>query len=79
MILDSIKVKNFKAIRDSGLVKFGTLTAFIGNNGAGKSSLIEALETYQVVVSDGLDVAMQRFMGRAHRVGLAPGMAGQEK
>ena len=66
MILDFIRVKNFKAIRDSGLVKFGALTAFIGNNGAGKSSLIEALETYQVIVSDGLDVAMQRFMGIEH-------------
>lgn len=69
MILDAIKIKNFKAIRDSGSVKFGALTASIGNNGAGKSSLIEALETYQVIVSDGLDVAMQRFMGIALRTG----------
>ena len=66
MILDSIKIKNFKAVRDSGAVKLGPLTALVGNNGAGKSSLIEALETYQAVVADGLDNAMQRFMGIEH-------------
>ena len=66
MILDSIKIKNFKAVRDSGVVKLGPLTALVGNNGSGKSSLIEALETYQAIVSAGLDVAMQRFMGIEH-------------
>ncbi|WP_341908555.1 AAA family ATPase [Polaromonas sp. YR568] len=66
MILDSIKIKNFKAVRDSGAIKLGPLTALVGNNGSGKSSLIEALETYQSIVADGLDVAMQRFMGIEH-------------
>lgn len=66
MMLDSIKVKNFKAIRDSGVVKFKPLTVFVGNNGSGKSSLIEALETYQTYVARGLDEAMQRFMGMEH-------------
>ena len=63
MILDSIKIKNFKAVRDSGVVKLGALTALVGNNGSGKSSLIEALETYQTILTDGLDVAMQRWLG----------------
>lgn len=66
MILDTINVKNFKAVRDSGTVKLGPLTALVGNNGSGKSSLIEALETYQAIVAGGLDVAMQRFMGIEH-------------
>lgn len=66
MILDAVKIRNFKAVRDSGSVKLGPLTAFVGNNGAGKSSLIEALETYQAVVANGLDTAMQRFMGIEH-------------
>ena len=66
MMLDSIKIKNFKAIRYSGAVKLGPLTALVGNNGSGKSSLIEALETYQTYVERGLDVAMQRFMGMEH-------------
>ena len=64
--LQSLRVRNFKAIVDSRVVKLGPLTAFIGHNGAGKSSLIEALETYQAIVSDGLDVAMQRWFGIEH-------------
>jgi predicted ATPase len=66
MRLQSLRVRNFKAIVDSKTVKLGALTAFIGNNGAGKSSLIEALETYQSIVRDGLDVAMQRWLGIEH-------------
>lgn len=66
MRLQSLRIRNFKAIVDSKTVKFGPLTAFIGNNGAGKSSLIEALETYQSIVSDGLDIAMQRWLGIEH-------------
>ncbi len=64
--LQSVRVRNFKAIVDSKVVKLGALTAFIGNNGAGKSSLIEALETYRSIVRDGLDVAMQRWLGIEH-------------
>ncbi len=64
--LQSVRIRNFKAIVDSKVVKLGALTAFIGNNGAGKSSLIEALETYQAIVRDGLDFAMQRWLGIEH-------------
>lgn len=66
MMIDSIRIKNFKAIQDSGAVKLKPLTIIIGNNGSGKSSLIEAMETYQTYVSQGLDVAMQRFLGMEH-------------
>ncbi|WP_295428572.1 AAA family ATPase [uncultured Thiodictyon sp.] len=64
--LHSVRVRNFKAIVDSGVVKLGPLSVFIGYNGAGKSSLIEALETYQAIVRDGLDAAMQRWFGIEH-------------
>lgn len=64
--LQSVRIRNFKAIVDSKVVRLGPLTAFIGNNGAGKSSLIEALETYQSIVRDGLDIAMQRWLGIEH-------------
>ena len=50
MTLQSVRVRNFKAIVDSRTVRFGPLTAFIGHNGSGKSSLIEALETYQSII-----------------------------
>lgn len=38
MTLDSIKIKNFKTVRDSGAVKLWPLTALVGNTGSGKSS-----------------------------------------
>lgn len=66
MRLQSVRIRNFKAVVDSKVVKLGPLTAFIGHNGAGKSSLIEALETYQAIVRDGLDAAMQRWLGIEH-------------
>jgi len=66
MNIQSVRVRNFKAIVDSGVVKLTPLTVFIGYNGAGKSSLIEALETYQAIVRDGLDLAMQRWLGIEH-------------
>ena len=66
MILNAIKIKNFKAIRNSGTVKLGKLNVLIGNNGSGKSSLMEAAETYRTFVGLGLDSAMQRFMGMEH-------------
>lgn len=64
--LRSFRAENFKAIRDSGNIEFGWLTVFIGNNGAGKSSLIEALETFRDVVLDGVDPAFHRWRGFEH-------------
>ena len=64
--LESVRIRNFKAIVDSRHLSLGPLTVFIGHNGSGKSSLIEALETYQTIVTDGLDVAMQRWLGIEH-------------
>ena len=61
--LQTFRLRNFKAVRDSGVVKFSPLTVFIGNNGSGKSSLIEGLETFQSIVVDGLDEAMNRWRG----------------
>ena len=61
--LKSFRLKNFKAIRDSGVVKFTPLTVLIGDNGSGKSSLIEGLRTYQRIVTDGLDAAMNEWRG----------------
>lgn len=65
-MLKSFKVKNFKAICDSKTINFTPLTVFIGNNGSGKSSIIEALSTYQMIVRDGLDKAMNYWGGFEH-------------
>ena len=63
LALKSFRLKNFKAIRDSEVVLFTPLTVLIGNNGSGKSSLVEGLQTYQRIVTDGLDAAMQMWRG----------------
>src|SRR5713101_1659655 len=64
--LQSFRLKNFKAVRDSGSIRLTPLTAFIGNNGSGKSSIIEGLETLQAIVEEGLDKAMQQWRGFEH-------------
>jgi predicted ATPase len=64
--LNSVRIRNFKAVQDSKKVKFTPLTVLIGDNGSGKSSLIEGLETLQTIVVDGLDKAMYRWRGLEH-------------
>jgi predicted ATPase len=61
--LRSFRLQNFKAVRDSGTVSFTPLTVFIGNNGSGKSSLIEGMEMVRDIVREGLDEAMFRWRG----------------
>lgn len=56
--LGSVRIKNFKAIRDSGALRLDALTVFIGNNGAGKSSVIEALELVKRLAVENLDDAL---------------------
>ena len=65
-MLKSIRVKNFKAIRDSKVIRLTPLTVFVGNNGSGKSSVIEALETYKNIVQSGLHEAMLPWRGFEH-------------
>jgi predicted ATPase len=64
--LSSFSVTNFKAIRDSGAVRFTPFTAIIGNNGSGKSSLLEAMLTYNTMVTSDLDRAFQLWRGLDH-------------
>ncbi|HQF54373.1 MAG TPA: ATP-binding protein [Fibrobacteria bacterium] len=64
--LDKIRIKRFKAIRDSGIVKLGPLTIFVGNNGSGKSSIIEALQSLRTLVLSGIDEAVSPWKGIQH-------------
>src|SRR6266850_7200675 len=64
--LASFRLQNFKAVRDSGTIRFGPLTVFIGNNGSGKSSLVEGLESFRDIIVNGLDAAMIRWRGFEH-------------
>ncbi len=61
--LQSFRLKNFKAVQDSGTIKFSPLTVFIGNNGSGKSSIIEGLETLYLAVTQSLTFAMDQWRG----------------
>jgi predicted ATPase len=64
--LRTIRIENFKAIRDTGTLRLGPLTVLVGNNGSGKSSLIEAMETVRRLSTEGLDAAMRTFWGFEH-------------
>lgn len=65
-LLKSVRIRNFKAIRDSGVLKLRPFTVLIGNNGSGKSSLLEALENYQAIIRDGVHTAMLPWKGFEH-------------
>ena len=61
--LNSFRLKNFKAVRDSGEIHFTPLTVFIGNNGSGKSSLIEGLKTFYDLVDQDVEDVMHDWHG----------------
>ena len=61
--LKSFRLKNFKSIRDSGDVRFTPLTVFIGNNGSGKSSLIEGLKAFNNISRDDVVEVMRTWRG----------------
>ncbi|RMG73892.1 MAG: DUF2813 domain-containing protein [Bacteroidetes bacterium] len=62
-MIEQVDIKQFKAIQSASL-RFTELTAFIGNNGSGKSSVIEALQTLQQALREGLSAAFnQRWLG----------------
>lgn len=46
MILEEVKIKNFRGYRTETTIPISNLTAFIGKNDAGKSSILEALEIF---------------------------------
>lgn len=64
-MIKSLEVKNFKAI-EKAKIKLTPLTAFIGYNGTGKSSMLEALETYKIIVTEGLNAGILPFKGFEH-------------
>lgn len=66
MQIKSIAVENFKALRASGTVRLKPLSVIIGNNGSGKSSLLEAVETYRNILLNGVDAAMEHWQGFEH-------------
>lgn len=64
--LDTLRIRNFKAIRDTGPLKLTPFTALIGNNGSGKSSLLEALLFIYEMTGGDLNLAVRRWRGFEH-------------
>jgi len=50
MKLESVKLKNFRGYGDEILIPINKLTAFIGRNDAGKSTVLEALEIFSITL-----------------------------
>jgi len=62
-MIQRISIENFKAIYKAVDFRIQPFTVFIGNNGAGKSTVIEALRVLQIAVNKGLNVAFQDWGG----------------
>ncbi len=62
-MITNIHIKNFKAIKDTGNLKLNPISCFIGYNGSGKSSLLEALLTFKEMTTENLDKALDRWKG----------------
>jgi predicted ATPase len=65
-VLSALRVQNFKAVHDTGLLKPGGLTVFIGDNGTGKSSVLEALRFLATLAHEPLDLALGPFVAYEH-------------
>lgn len=46
MKIKTVKLKNFRSYRDQVTIEFGDLTAFVGKNDIGKSTILEALDIF---------------------------------
>lgn len=46
MKLKQLKLKNFRVYKEENYVEFENLTAFVGKNDVGKSTILEALEIF---------------------------------
>ncbi len=61
-MITRVSIQGFKAIRKSTLA-LPNLAVFVGNNGSGKSSVIEALQTLQNILQHGLSEGFGRWYG----------------
>jgi predicted ATPase len=62
-MIQKVFIENFKAIHIGTELPFQPFTVFIGNNGTGKSSIVEALRVLQIAVRFDLNEAFYEFGG----------------
>lgn len=65
-MIKSVRIRNFKAIKDSGTIKLGWLTVFVGYNGTGKSSIIEAMEFFKNYATRNVTDALESWYDFDH-------------
>ena len=71
-MIEKIKIHNFKAIQTAS-VKLTDLSVFVGNNGSGKSSIIEVLQTLQNILLHDLSTGFnERWFGFDHIRNVSP-------
>jgi len=58
-MLEKVFIENFKAIGKGTTIPLQSFAVFIGNNGTGKSSIIEALKVLQLAIMTDLDEAFR--------------------
>jgi len=62
-MIKQISIKHYKAIKECKNLVLQPFTAFIGNNGSGKSSAIEALRTLHLAITHNLEAAFEMWGG----------------
>src|SRR5262249_28057098 len=62
VIVDELRLRNFRAFENARL-SLSDLTFLVGRNGAGKSSLLDAMDLLREAVSDSLENALDRRGG----------------
>jgi predicted ATPase len=60
-MIQSIRLRNFKVVKDSGVLPIQPMTVFVGRNGTGKSSIVESLDWTGRAVDVGAEAATEPF------------------
>ena len=63
MIIEEIRIKNFKALEDIHLKNLPALSVFVGKNGTGKTTLFRVFAFLQECLNSNVKVALQREGG----------------
>ena len=76
VIVEELRLRNFRAFENARL-ELSDLTFLVGRNGAGKSSLLDAMDLLREAVSDSLENALDR-RGGLQKVQRAESRPGKE-
>ena len=63
MIIEEIRIQNFKALKDVHLKNLPAMAVFVGKNGTGKTTLFRIFAFLKECLSSNVRVALQREGG----------------